>query len=342
MLKVEDFGEHQGQKVSLFTLTNVNGMTLSVTNYGCIVTSITLPNGESDNIDVVLGFDHLAQYQAGHPFFGAIAGRFANRIANGCFTLYDKKYTLTCNEVSTGQHLHGGANGFDKYVWQAETDEDSVIFTRLSTDNEAGYPGNVFVKHRIGLTDDNRVIYDFWAQTDAPTIINLVNHSYYNLAGHHRTIESLSLQIQSGFITPVNEKMVPTGEVLTVTGTPYDFREVKVLSQVMQQQSEFDMNYVLQHASHDEELSFAAQVQDTQSNRCMRVYTNQPGLQFYNGFKLSNKVWIGKQGVQYQAYSGLCLETQDFPDSINHVHFPSPVLLPGEIYHRTTAHCFSW
>ncbi|MEG2041008.1 MAG: galactose mutarotase, partial [Hafnia sp.] len=179
----QHFGEHLGQTVSLFTLSNSQGMRLCVTDYGCIVTQLWAPNRDGKSEDVVMGFDDLASYQAGHPFFGAIAGRCANRIAGGRFNIDGQEYLLATNEAPTGQHLHGGIRGFDKYVWQAQEDGDGVIFSRTSVDGEEGYPGNLTVCHRIGLTDDNVVTFEFEAQTDKPTLVNLVNHSHYNLRG---------------------------------------------------------------------------------------------------------------------------------------------------------------
>ncbi len=343
-ITVRPFGEHQGQAVQLFTLTNRQGMMVSVTDYGCTVTAIHVPDRHGIVADVVLGFDRFESYQAGHPFFGAIAGRCANRIANGQFTIEGASYTLTCNEVQTGQHLHGGAKGFDKYVWQAEIEKDAVLFSRVSEDGEEGYPGKLVVKHRIKLSDDNVLTYDFWAQTDTATPVNLVNHCYYNLAGHDKNINDHYLQIAADFITPVASDMIPTGEIAAVAHTHYDFRHLAHLGQAMSHGAQFDTNYVLRGDTTVQDpkaLHHAATLLDPQSGRQMEVFTNQPGLQFYNGSKLSNKEWYGKDDVRYLAFSGLCLETQDFPNSVNTAHFPNVVLQPSETYHRITEHRFS-
>ncbi|WON75943.1 aldose epimerase family protein [Serratia sp. UGAL515B_01] len=338
----QHFGEHQGQAVSLFTLTNVNGMRLCVTDYGCIITQLWVPDRHGQTEDIVLGFDELASYQAGHPFFGAIAGRCANRIAGGRFSIDGDEHILATNELTTGQHLHGGLRGFDKYIWQAQPDGDGIIFSRTSADGEEGYPGNLRVCHRIGLTENNVMTLSFSAETDKPTLVNLVNHSYYNLLGHTHLIHNQQLKIEADFITPVDEvTMLPTGEIRRVAGTAFDFRNARRLGDAMLHRpaQDFDMNYVLKPGQG--ELHPAATLICPQSGRVMEVHTSLPGVQFYNAFKLSNKVWNGKAGHRYQAFSGLCLETQAFPDSIHHAHFGNVVLRPGEKYHSRTEHRFS-
>ncbi|WP_337264173.1 MULTISPECIES: aldose epimerase family protein [unclassified Serratia (in: enterobacteria)] len=338
----QHFGEHQGQTVSLFTLNNANGMRLCVTDYGCIITQLWVPDRHGQAADIVMGFDDLASYQAGHPFFGAIAGRCANRIAGGRFKLDGQEYVLATNELTTGQHLHGGVRGFDKYVWQAQEDGDGIIFSRTSADGEEGYPGNLQVRHRIGLTEDNVMTLSFEAQTDKPTLVNLVNHSHYNLRGHTHLIHDQQLKIEADFITPVDEStMLPTGEIRRVAGTAFDFRNARRLGDAMLHRpaQDFDMNYVLKPC--DGALRPAASLICPHSGRVMEVHTSLPGMQFYNAFKLSNKVWNGKEGHRYQAFSGICLETQAFPDSIHHAHFSNVVLRPGEKYLSRTEHRFS-
>lgn len=336
------FGEVNGREVSLFTLINRQGMRLSISNYGCIITQLWAPDRQGNLADVVLGFDSLERYLAGHPFFGAIAGRCANRIADGRFTLDGQHYRLATNEAATGQHLHGGSRGFDKQVWQAEPDGDGVIFSYCSGDGEEGYPGNLRVRHRIGLNEENALTFDFWAETDRATPVNLVNHSYYNLAGHRGEISRQQLQIFADFMTPVDEQsMLPTGEILRVAGSAFDFTQPTLLADAMalRENRDFDVNYVLRVG--DAPLRAAAVLSDPASGRMMEVYTTQPGVQFYNAFKLSNKVWIGKDNHQYSAFSGLCLETQAFPDSIHFPHFSNVVLRPGETYQTHTEHRFS-
>ncbi|WP_127956657.1 aldose epimerase family protein [Serratia microhaemolytica] len=343
----QHFGDHQGQAVTLFTLTNSQGMRLCVTNYGCIITQLWVPDRHGQLEDVVLGFDQLADYQAGHPFFGAIAGRCANRIAGGRFTLDGEEFILATNEAPTGQHLHGGRHGFDKYVWQAEEDGDGVIFRRTSVDGEEGYPGNLQVEHRIGLSEENVMTLSFNARTDRPTLVNLVNHSYYNLQGHQRRIDDQWLKIEADFITPVDDStMLPTGEIVRVAASAFDFRSARRIGDAMLHRpaQDFDVNYMLKPAAGSAGKAVvrpAATLSCPHSGRVMEVHTCLPGIQFYNGFKLSNKVWNGKAGQRYQAFSGLCLETQAFPDSIHHAHFGNVVLRPGEEYHSRTEHRFS-
>ncbi|WP_145562824.1 aldose epimerase family protein [Yersinia aldovae] len=347
-IKRQPFGEHQGQEVSLFTLTNSRGARLCVTDYGCIITQLWVPDRNGQLDDIVMGFDDLKSYQAGHPFFGAIAGRCANRIAGGRFKIDGQESVLATNELPTGQHLHGGIRGFDKYVWQAQEDGDGIIFSRTSLDGEEGYPGNLQVRHRIGLTDANVLRFSFEAETDKPTVVNLVNHSHYNLSGHTHLIHDQQLKIDADFMTPVDDaSMLPTGEISRVAGTAFDFRNARRLGDAMQQRpaQDFDVNYVLRKnnlsPNSNLDLQPAATLICPHSGRVMDVCTTQPGIQFYNAFKLSNKVWNGKAGHRYQAFSGVCLETQAFPDSIHYGHFPEVILRPGQKYQSCTEHCFS-
>ncbi|MCB5309815.1 aldose epimerase family protein [Yersinia massiliensis] len=357
----QPFGKHQGQEVSLYTLTNKAGMRLCVTNYGCIITQLWVPDRHGQVEDIVMGFDDLPSYQAGHPFFGAIAGRCANRIAGGRFKIDGQEYVLATNELPTGQHLHGGLRGFDKYVWQVEEDGDGLIFSRTSPDGEEGYPGHLHVRHRIGLTESNVMTFHFEAETDQPTIVNLVNHSHYNLRGHTHQIHDQQLKIESDFMTPVDEvSMLPTGEIRRVAGTAFDFRHARRLGDAMQQRpaQDFDMNYVIRQSNDSKQINDSKQNADASptlsdtlqpaamlicphSGRVMEVHTTLPGIQFYNAFKLSNKVWNGKAGHRYQAFSGICLETQAFPDSIHHAHFSEVILRPGQKYQSCTEHRFS-
>ncbi|MDX5594417.1 aldose epimerase family protein [Pseudovibrio sp. SPO723] len=341
------FGEVDGKVVDLITLSNKNGMKVSVTNYGCIVTSIEVPGRDGKAADVVLGYESLEKYLAGHPFFGAIAGRFANRIQDGKFSLDDYTYQLETNEPPTVQHLHGGSKGFDKYVWGYDLEETEgailVHFHRISVDGESGYPGTLDVTHTIGLDEENQLHYNFRAHTDKPTVINLVNHSYYNLAGHDSgSVAGHELTLGADFYTPVAENMIPTGEILKLADTGLDFRTAAKIGDNMEkvEGGAFDFNFILNGAKKEGEYTFAADLYDPESGRFMTVLTTQPAIQFYNGFKLSNKPWFGRSGYKYEAFGGLCLETQGFPDSPNKAHFPSPRLNPGEIYEHKTIHRF--
>lgn len=349
-LSVEDWGEVEGQTlpVKRFTLENSQGIKLQITNYGCIVTSLEAPDRSGNNADVVLGYDSLEKYLNGHPFFGAIAGRFANRIKSGRYQLDGETYQLETNEVPMGQHLHGGAKGFDKYVWGFEIEQQQhaifIHLSRTSPDGESGYGGTLNVTHSIGLDEQNQVHYNFKATTDKPTVINLVNHSYYNLAGHDSgSVDAHELKLFSRFYTPVTQDSIPTGEIRSVLGTGLDFTNTSIIGEnkATLTGGMFDHNFILEREQRQGEYHYAAELYDPSSGRFMTVLTTQPAVQFYNGAKLSNKPWIGRNGYKYESFSGLCLETQHYPDSPNHAHFPSTRLNPGELFEEKTIHRFS-
>ncbi|TCS41052.1 aldose epimerase family protein [Reinekea marinisedimentorum] len=348
-ITVEPWGEVEGQEmpVHLLTLRNQNGMQVSVTNYGCIVASLCTPDKHGELADVVLGYESLAQYLAGHPFFGAIAGRYANRIAQGQYLLDGESFQLETNELPTGQHLHGGTKGFDKYVWAYSIERSSdaifVHFSRVSPDGESGYGGTLQVVHSIGLDEHNQLHFNFKATTDKPTVVNLVNHGYYNLAGHNSgSIEGHELKIYADLYTPVADNMIPTGELLAVKNSGLDFTTAQRIgdNRALLNEAGYDHNYVLHQRDKEGEYALAAELYDPVSGREMTVLTTQPGVQFYSGFKLSNKNWVGKGGYKYESCSGLCLETQHFPDSPNKAHFPSTRLNPGEVFEQKTIHRF--
>ncbi|QIM68033.1 aldose epimerase family protein [Basfia succiniciproducens] len=344
-VNLDIFGQVNNQQVDLITIQNSRQTSIQITNYGCIVTSIKTEDRNHHIDDIVLGYESLDKYVQGHPFFGAIAGRFANRINNGRFSIDGKLYQLECNEVTTNQHLHGGNKGFDKYVWaydiEENTDKIMVHFHRVSVDNESGYPGNLFVTHSIGLDENNQIYYDFRAITDKPTIVNLANHSYYNLSGYnHSSIVDHELKVFSDFYTPVNGKLIPTGEILSVSGTHLDFREFAKIGDNMRKHptGEIDHNFILKGEMFNKDYKFAAELYDPNSGRCMTVITTQPALQIYNGSKLSNKCWIGRNGFRYESFQGICFETQHYPDSPNFVHFPSCLLKPNHVYEQKNIH----
>lgn len=349
-LSIEHWGEVENQviPVKLFTIENNQGLKIQVTNYGCIVTSIEAPDKNGKKVDVVLGYENLTKYLNGHPFFGAIAGRYANRIKDGQYQLDDQRFQLETNELATAQHLHGGSKGFDKYVWDFAVEEQSeaifLHFSRLSPDGESGYGGNLQVTHSIGLDELNQVHYNFKAITDKPTVVNFVNHSYYNLSGHDSgSIEDHELKLFAKFYTPVAQNMIPTGEILSIKNSGLDFTKATKIADNNQKITDagFDHNYVLDQLPKENEYHFAAELYDPKSGRLMTVLTTQPAIQFYSGFKLSNKEWFGRNGFKYESCAGLCLETQHFPDSPNHPHFPSTRLNPGEVYEQKTIHRFT-
>lgn len=339
-------GEANGRPVAAISLRNERGMSVTVLSYGCIVQSLVVPDRAGVAGDVVLGYAGLDAYLKGHPFFGAVAGRFANRIAEGRFTLGGREHQLECNEAPTGQHLHGGSRGFDKAVWGFEIEEaGDTLWAHLhhtSPDGDAGYPGRVDVVHSVGLDENDQLWFNFRAVSDADTIINLVNHSYYNLSGREgATIDDHELEIAADFVLPVNQRMIPTGAVEPVAGSAFDFRAPKRLGEAMgaREARDFDHNFVLRPAEADG-LRAAADLYHPASGRGMRVRTTQPGVQFYNGFKLGNREWYGRTGVRYPAFAGLCLETQHFPDSPNQPHFPSVTLPAGALWEQRTVHQF--
>jgi aldose 1-epimerase len=326
-----------GEAVSLFTLTNTNGLVARITNYGTIVTELLVPDRSGKMGDVVLGFDNLAQYLKGHPFFGCSVGRVANRIAKAKFSLNGKTYTLAVNNGPN--HLHGGLKGFDKVIWQAEPQPGAAVkFSYTSRDGEEGYPGNLATTVLIALTDANELRLDYTATTDQPTPVNLTNHSYFNLAGQGDVL-SHELMIAADQYTPSDAELIPTGEIKPVQGTPLDFTSPKAIgSRIGQVNSGYDHNFVIRGGG--KELVLAARVLEPKSGRVMEVHTTEPGIQLYTGNFLNGSL-TGKGGFVYQRHTGFCLETQHFPDSINQPKFPSIVLNPGQTYRQTTTYKFS-
>ncbi|MGC8828550.1 MAG: aldose epimerase family protein [Verrucomicrobiia bacterium] len=342
------FGQtEEGKNVEQYVLKNNKGMTVKIITYGGIITELLVPDRNGKFNDVVLGFDDLRGYLKGHPYFGAIVGRVANRIAGGKFKLGDKEYTLAKNNGPN--HLHGGIKGFDKVVWDAEpiyrSDGVGVKLSYLSPDGEEGYPGNLSVTVVYLLSNDNELKIEYKATTDKETIVNLSNHSYFNLLGaENGLILDHELFINANYYTPVDDTLIPTGEIKPVEGTPLDFRKpTKIGTRIEQVKvgdnpSGYDHNYVLNGGGV--KLDLAAQVYEPTSGRFMEVYTTEPGVQFYSGNFLDGTL-TGKKGVVYKKHHGFCLETQHFPDSINHPNFPSVVLKPGQMYTQTTIYKFS-
>lgn len=332
-----------GQAVDAFTLKNTNGIEVQVITYGGIITSIKAPDRNGAIDDIVLGFDSIDGYVKGHPFFGAIIGRYGNRIARGRFTIDRQEYTLATNNGPN--HLHGGVRGFDKHVWQADIlTENSLRLSRVSPDGEEGYPGNLQVEVIYSLTNYNELIVDYSATTDLPTHVNLTQHSYFNLAGGGADILGHELMIDADRYTPVNGELIPTGELAPVAGTPFDFRKPTAIGarinaphpQIKNGQG-YDHNFVLNREGTALEL--AARVVEPSSGRTMEVATTEPGLQFYAGNFLDGTI-EGKGGTKYGRRSGFCLETQHFPDTPNQPEFPSTLLRPGSTYTSRTVFKF--
>ncbi len=344
-----DFGKTpEGQSVDIFTLTNSRGAEARITNYGGIVTSLKVPDRAGRLANIVLGFDNLDAYLKGHPYFGAIIGRYGNRIAKGRFTLHGVEYKLAVNNGAN--HLHGGIKGFDKVVWNAKPlkvpNGAALELTYLSKDGEEGYPGNLSVKVTYTLTNANELKIEYSATTDKDTVINLTHHSYFNLAGQGEgDILRHKLFINANRFTPTDEGSIPTGELRSVRNTPFDFLKVTEIGarineadQQLQFGKGYDHNFVLNGRMGT--MRLGAQVYESSTGRVMEVWTTEPGMQFYTGNFLDGTL-TGTDGKVYNQRFGFCLETQHYPDSPNQPKFPSTVLRKGGRYHTVTVYKFS-
>jgi aldose 1-epimerase len=339
-----------GAPIEVFTLTNSHGVELQAITYGGIIMSLKVPDRSGRVADVVLGFDSPDAYlkDPPPPFFGALIGRYGNRIAKGTFTLDGTVYTLATN--NSPNHLHGGNKGFDKVLWAGETrqtgDGASVVFTRTSPDGEEGYPGTLQARVSYTLTDRNELVVDYHATTDKATPVNLTQHSYFNLAGAGSgDILSHELLINADRYTPVDATLIPTGELASVAGTPFDFRKATPIGARIGEDNPqlkngkgYDHNWVLNRTGVG--LQLAARLTDPSSGRTLEIRTTEPGLQFYSGNFLDGTI-TGKGGHKYAFRGGLCLETQHFPDSPNHSNFTSTILRPGQSYDSKTVFAFS-
>jgi aldose 1-epimerase len=338
------WGQVDGQQVDLFTLTNRSGLVLKVTSYGATVTELHVPDRNGKLADVVLGFDELAGYQEGGPYFGAIVGRVANRIRGAKFTLEGKQYPLAANNGSN--HLHGGVRGFDKVLWSAEPRETAagpaLALTYVSKDGEEGYPGTLTAQVTYTLTERNELRVEMRATTIAVTIVNLAHHSYWNLAGHDSgTILEHELQLHAAQYTP-GDPQVPTGVVAPVAGTPFDFNAPKTIGRDLAattgEPKGYDHNFVVEGEPHA--LRPVARLRDAKSGRVMTLEADQPGVQLYSGNYLDGKL-TGK-GVSYVQHAGVCLETQRFPAAINVPAWAEQVILkPGQSYRHEMIHRFT-
>ena len=340
-----------GQGTQLFTLRNAHGVEVQFTNYGGIITSLKTPDRNGRFDDIVLGYNNLAGYIASSPYFGAIVGRYANRIARGHFTLDGATYTLAVNNGPNS--LHGGLRGFDKVVWNARPFQNQegqgVTLDYTSPSGEEGYPGTVHTTVTYTLTSDDRLIVDYSATTDKATPINLSQHSYWNLVGNaSRDILGHVLTINADAITPVDTTLIPTGELMPVQGTPFDFRTPHAIGERVDQRQNtqirfgngYDHNFVLNRGgAAPDALVLAARVVEPTSGRTMEISTTEPGIQFYSGNFLDGSI-TGKGGAVYHFRYGLALETQHFPDSPNHPNFPTTILRPGQQYRSRTVFKF--
>jgi aldose 1-epimerase len=340
-----DYGKTaDGTAVDLYTLTNAHGLVAKVITYGAIVSELHVPDKDGKTADIVLGCPDLKTYEAGHPFFGAIAGRVANRIANARFTLDGKEYKLAANN---GAHtLHGGKKAFDKYVWHAVPVDArhgaAVRLTRTSPDGEEGFPGNLKVAVTYTLTDNNELRIDYEATTDKATPVNLTNHSYFNLAGHNSgTVLDQEMMLAADKYTPADATLIPTGKIEAVKGTPFDFTKPTIIGSRFKDLKGdpvgYDLNYVLN--AHGKLTELAARARDPKSGRVLEMYTTEPGVQLYTTNSLDKQK--GKDGATYRRYAAFCLEAQHYPDALHHENFPSIVLKPGDTYRQTTIYKFS-
>ena len=329
-----------GETVERFVLTNRNGVSVALLSLGCIIQSIDVPDRNGAFANVALGFGRFEDYLTNHPFFGCVAGRYANRIAGGQFELDGQRYRLTVNQPPNT--LHGGSKGFNRFVWDPALLSDGrlgIAFHRISPDGEEGFPGTLDVTVTYDLSDDNDLRIDYRATTDKPTVVNLTNHCYFNLAGEGSgSIEEHRLQIDASAFTPVDATLIPTGERRPVAGTPFDFRAGKLVGQDLRSDDDqiqralgFDHNFVLD----GDGMKQAAVLTHPASGRGLTVHTTKPGVQFYAGNHLTG-AFYGPSGRAYRQSDGLALETQFFPNSPNEPSFPSPILRPGEEYHHQT------
>ena len=344
-VKKEAFGRlADGTAVDIYKLTNRAGIEARITTYGAILVSLKLPDRTGIFADVNLGFDGLAGYLGTHPYFGAIIGRYGNRIAKARFTIDGVEYSLPAN--NNGNTLHGGIRGFDKVVWAAEpvrvTDGGGVKLSYLSKDGEEGFPGNLSVTVVYTLTGANELRVDYEAVTDKKTPVNLTNHAYWNLKGEGRgDVLGHVLRLEADAITAVDSaaNLIPTGEIVPVAGTPFDFTAPHAIGErIAKVEGGYDHNFVLR--SGGGMLAPAARVEEPESGRVLEIWTDQPGIQLYTGNFLDGTV-VGKGGKAYGKHFAFCLETQHFPDSPNHPNFPSTILEPGQTYRTTTVHKFS-
>lgn len=334
---------NQGIEVDLFTLTNDNQVTVKITNYGAIITSIVTPDKNNELANIACGFDKLEDYLspvylASYPYFGCVCGRCCNRIYKGQFMLEGKKYSLAVNNGPN--HLHGGLMGYDRRVWTGETIEESVRvgvkLSLLSPDMEEGYPGNLKVTCTYSLNNNNELIIEYTAETDQTTLVNLTNHTYFNLTGGKTNILSHELELPAKTYTDSVDS-IPTGEIVSVEGTPYNFLEKKKLGKdIALLPTGYDLNFVLDN--EEGELTYAATLSEETSGRMVEVFTTQPGIQLYTGYWIP-ELTIGGQ-KKFGSYSGVALETQHYPDSINKPQFPPVTLAPGEVFYQKTSYIF--
>jgi aldose 1-epimerase len=337
-----------GEQVSQFTLTNNKGMTVKILDFGGVITEIHVPDREGQFADVALGFDTLAPYLKASPYFGALIGRYGNRIAKGRFVLDGKEYQLPVNNGDN--HLHGGEPGFDKVLWTASVEASGLVLRYRSVDGEQGYPGNLDVTVTYSLTDDNEIVVRFHATTDQPTPVNLTQHSYFNLRGvavGSGDVLDHVITIDADRFVPIDAGSIPLNGLSPVTGTPFDFRQPRPIGERIGQPDKqlrhgtgYDHCWVLNRGDGDPALKRAVHVCEPESGRVLELFTQEPGVQFYTGNFLDGSL-VGKGGRSYEFRSGFCVEPQHYPDSPNQPAFPNTILRPGEVYETESRFKFS-
>ncbi|NLF09186.1 MAG: galactose mutarotase [Pirellulaceae bacterium] len=341
-IKQETFGKTpDGETVDLYTLTNTNGLRIKIMTYGATIVAVETPDREGRMANITLALDSLDDYLKEHPYLGSTVGRYANRIAKGKFSIEGREYTLAANDGSN--HLHGGTKGFDKAVWKAEPVEGDdfvgVRFTHESPDGDEGYPGKLSAAVTYSLTKDNELRMEYEAETDAPTVINLTNHTYWNLAGGGKTdVLEHTLTLNADRYLPADAGLIPLGELKPVKDTPMDFTQPMTIGSRIKQVDGYDHCYVLNKVEGETAPTFVAKITEPSSGRVMEIFTTQPGVQFYTGNFLDGS--LGGGGAVFQRHYGFCLETQHYPDSPNQPEFPITILRPGEKYRHTTIHKF--
>jgi len=334
------FGEtNDGEKIKLFTLSNDNQVSITLMNYGGIITSVNMPDKKGKVENVICGFnkfeDYISEkYLADCPYFGALIGRYGNRIAKGVYKIDGKEYNGIINNGEN--HLHGGIKGFDKKVWKTETFEKDekvgVLLSYLSINGEEGYPGNLNVKVCYCLDNQNRFTIKYEAETDRTTVVNFTNHTYFNLSAQKKNILDHELEMPIARNITESVDLIPTGKLIPVKGTAYDFTHRKKIGMNLPSPDGYDTNFVLDHT--EGKLSLATILSESESGRCIKVYTTQPGIQIYTGYYIPEFIIDGNR--KYGKYTGVAMETQHFPDSPNHSNFPTTLLKPGEKYSQTT------
>ena len=342
MVKTQDVARDSTQGLKIYTLTNAKGLVATITNFGGKIMSLLVPDKTGTMADIVHGYDAPEKYLNGNPYFGALIGRYANRIAGGQFSIDNVSYQLNVNNGSNA--LHGGSNGFHNKIWKCRQMEmNSIELSLMSSDGEEGYPGDLNVVVCYTLTESNELVIDYLATTTRPTVINLTNHTFFNLAGKGDILNH-EVRINADHFIPVDERLIPTGEIRSVEKTPFDFRDVHAIGARIKEENAqlqyakgYDHTFVLNKAG--EAMRYAAWVREPLSGRVLEVWTTEPGLQFYSGNFLDGKD-LGKGGNNYPFRSAFCLEAQHFPDSPNQPDFPTTLLRPGETYQQKTGYKF--